>query len=173
MNHFDTHDVFNQATPFENVNLFALDLALQEALEREGGAHAAADLRALGSRLGQAAVLDLGRQANLNAPRLHSFDRSGRRIDEVEFHPSWHALMALMIEAGAHDSPWTSGHGGAHVARAAQYLLFGQVENGAQCPVTMTFACVPALRQAGPIADKWLPKILSRQYDPRSLPIEQ
>ena len=81
--------------------------------------------------------------------------------------------MTLMIEAGAHASPWDSGLPGAHVARAAQYLLFGQVENGAQCPVTMTFACVPALRQAGAITDKWLPKILSRQYDPRSLPIEQ
>ena len=173
MNHFDTHDVFNQATPFENVNLFACDPVLQEALVREGAGDAAGELHALGARLGQAAILDLGRLANLHSPRLHNFDRNGRRIDEVEFHPSWHALMALMIEAGAHSSPWTSGKSGAQVARAAQYLLFGQVENGAQCPVTMTYACVPALRQAGPIADKWLPKILARQYDPRSLPVEQ
>ncbi len=173
MNQYDTHEVFNQAPPFENVNLYGCDRVLQEALLREGGAAAADSLHALGARLGRAEVLDLGRQANANSPKLHNFDRSGRRVDEVEFHPSWHALMTLMIEAGAHAAPWDSGQGGAQVARAAQYLLFGQVENGAQCPVTMTYACVPALRQAGPIAAKWLPKILSRQYDPRSLPIEQ
>ena len=173
MHHFDTHQVFNQAAPFENVNLFGCDLALQEALQREGGAAAAGALHALGERLGHAEILDLGRQANANSPKLHNFDRSGRRVDEVEFHPSWHALMTLMIESGVHAAPWDSGLPGAQVTRAAQYLLFGQVENGAQCPVTMTYACVPALRQAGALADKWLPKILSRQYDPRSLPIEQ
>jgi putative acyl-CoA dehydrogenase len=173
MHHFDTHQVFNQATPFENINLYACDIALQEALQREGGAAADSELRALGERLGRAEVLDLGRQANANSPVLHNFDRSGRRIDEVEFHPSWHALMALMIESGVHASPWDSGLPGAQVVRAAQYLLFGQVENGAQCPVTMTYASVPALRQAGPMVASWLPKILSRQYDPRSLPISQ
>jgi putative acyl-CoA dehydrogenase len=81
--------------------------------------------------------------------------------------------MTMMIESGVHASPWDSGQAGAQVVRAAQYLLFGQVENGAQCPVTMTYASVPALRQAGPIGARWLPKILSRQYDPRSLPVEQ
>ena len=173
MNHYDTHEVLNQAPPFENVNLFACDRALQEALQREGGGAATDALHLLGERLGRAEVLDLGRQANANPPKLVQFNRSGRRVDEVEFHPSWHALMTLMIESGVHAAPWDSGLPGAQVVRAAQYLLFGQVENGAQCPVTMTYACVPALRQAGPIGDKWLPKILSRQYDPRSLPIEQ
>ena len=173
MTPYQTHEVFNQASAFENINLYTCDLALQEALMREGGAHAAAALTALGAQLGTAAVLDLGRLANVHGPVLKQFNRSGERIDEVEFHPAWHALMALMIENGAHASPWDSGQGGAQVARAAQYLLFGQVENGAQCPVTMTYACVPALRQAGTLAAKWLPKILSRQYDPRSLPIEQ
>jgi putative acyl-CoA dehydrogenase len=118
MNHFDTHEVFNQAPPFENVNLFACDIALREALEREGGAAAADQLHALGDKLGSAATLDLGRQANLNSPRLQHFDRSGRRVDEVEFHPSWHALMALMIGEGVHASPWDSGVAGAQVARA-------------------------------------------------------
>ncbi|MCC6072452.1 isovaleryl-CoA dehydrogenase [Massilia sp. GCM10020059] len=173
MSEFDTHEVFNQAPPFENVNLFACDPALMEALAREGAGWAADGLRELGARLGAAETLDLARQANVNAPRLLNFDRGGRRIDEVEFHPAWHKLMSMLIEAGAHASPWDSGRRGAQVARAAQYLLFGQVENGSQCPVTMTYASVPALRQAGPIADKWLPKILSRQYDPRSLPVGQ
>ncbi|MES2324034.1 MAG: isovaleryl-CoA dehydrogenase [Pseudomonadota bacterium] len=173
MSHYDTHQVFNQAGAFQDVNLFACDQALQEALAREGGAWAGPQLQELGARLGTADVLDLGRQANVNKPILHNFDRSGRRVDEVEFHPSWHRLMAMMIEGGAHAAPWDTPRPGAQVARAAQYLLFGQVENGAQCPVTMTYACVPALRHAGPIADKWLPKILSRQYDPRSLPVEQ
>jgi putative acyl-CoA dehydrogenase len=173
MNQFDTHDVFNQAPPFLSVNLFACDLALQQALEREGAGWAAPALRDLGAILGQPEILDLGRQANANPPRLVNFDRSGRRIDEVEFHPAWHELMTLMIGAGVHASPWDSGQPGAQVARAARFLLFGQVENGAQCPVTMTYASVPALRQCGAIAAEWLPKILSREYDPRSLPISQ
>jgi putative acyl-CoA dehydrogenase len=172
MNAFDTHAVSNTVAPFENVNLYACDPALQEALEREGGASQAASLHALGERLGRAEVLDLARLANLHTPRLHNFDRGGHRIDEVEFHPSWHSLMALLIENGAHASPWEGEGAGAQVARAARYMLFGQLENGSQCPVTMTYASVPALRQAPRIAAKWLPKILSREYDPRSLPVE-
>jgi putative acyl-CoA dehydrogenase len=176
MNSFDTHVILNQATPFGDVNLFDCDIALREAVAREGAGWAAERLGALGARLGAAATLELGRLANVHGPVLHQFDRGGRRIDEVEFHPAWHALMTLLIESGAASMPWEpQGEGaqaGLHVARAAQYLLFGQVENGAQCPVTMTFASVAALRHAGPIADTWLPKILSRRYDARSLPIE-
>ncbi|MFM9433211.1 putative acyl-CoA dehydrogenase [Janthinobacterium sp. CG_23.3] len=171
MNQFDTHEVFNQAPPFENVNLFDCDPALREALQREGGGASAAALSALGERLGRAETLDLARQANVNAPRLHNFDRAGKRIDEVEFHPAWHQLMALLIESGAHCSAWDGSQ--TQVARAAQYMLFGQLENGSQCPVTMTYASVPALRQAPHIGARWLPKILSREYDPRSLPIAQ
>lgn len=172
MNPFDTHEVSNTVAPFENVNLYAADPALQEALLREGGAAAAESLHALGAQLGRAEVLDLARLANLHTPKLHNFDRGGKRIDEVEFHPAWHGLMALLIENGAHASPWLGG-AGAQVARAARYMLFGQLENGSQCPVTMTYASVPALKQAPKIAAKWLPKILSTEYDPRSLPVEQ
>ncbi|MFC5460715.1 isovaleryl-CoA dehydrogenase [Massilia niabensis] len=173
MNPFETHEVFNQAPPFGDVNLFSIDPALQEALVREGAGWAFDELTALGERLGRFEVLDLARLANANGPRLAGFDRSGRRIDEVEFHPAWHALMDLMIGAGAHSSPWTDPRPGAQVARAAAYLLFGQVENGAQCPVTMTYASVPALRRAGSLGERWLPKILSLDYDPRSLPVGQ
>ncbi len=173
MSQFDTHEVFNQAPPFGDVNLFGCDAALREGLAREGADWAAGALDALGERLGRFEILDLAHVANANGPRLVSFDRSGRRIDEVEFHPAWHQLMALMIGAGVHASPWVEARPGAQVARAAAYLLFGQVENGAQCPVTMTYASVPALRRNERIAAKWLPKILSREYDPRSLPVEQ
>ncbi|MCU6498218.1 isovaleryl-CoA dehydrogenase [Rugamonas sp. A1-17] len=172
MNPFDTHEVSNTVAPFENINLYAADPALREALLREGGAAAAESLHALGAQLGRAEVLDLARLANQHTPKLHNFDRAGKRVDEVEFHPAWHSLMALLIENGAHASPWLGGPG-AQVARAARYMLFGQVENGSQCPVTMTYASVPALKQAPKIAARWLPKILSTEYDPRSLPVGQ
>ena len=173
MDDFATHEVFNQATPFADVNLFGCDLALREALEREGAGWAAAHLDTLGAALGRAEVLDLARLANAHGPRLVSYDRAGNRIDEIEFHPAWHQLMSMLIGAGAHSRPWQEPRPGAQVARAAQYLLFGQVENGAQCPVTMTFASVPALRRHPRLAAEWLPKILSNDYDPRSLPVAQ
>jgi len=172
MQAFDTHEVRNTVAPFANINLFAADPALQEAVQREGAGDAAAALHALGEELGRAETLDLARLANLYTPRLHNYDREGRRIDEVEFHPAWHQLMGLLIGHGTHSSPWQGGPG-AQVARAARYLMFGQVENGSQCPVTMTYASVPALKQAPRIAARWLPKILSNDYDPRSLPVEQ
>jgi putative acyl-CoA dehydrogenase len=173
MNRFDTHEVFNQAPPFGDVNLLRCDPALREALEREGGAWALEALDRLGQQLGSAAVADLARVANEFTPRLVNFDRNGNRVDDIEFHPAWHALMTLLIENGAHSLPWEAPRAGAQVARGAAYLLFGQVENGSQCPVTMTYASVPALRQNAAIAAKWLPKILSREYDPRSLPVER
>ena len=172
----DTHHVFNQPAPFENINLFACDAALQEAVRREGGAAASPQLHALGEQLGRADMQALARLANVHGPQLQQYDRAGRRIDEVAFHPAWHALMDLLVGAGLHAAPWSAPGPGAHVARAAAYLLVGQLENGAQCPLTMTFASVPALRQAvhlPQIAARWLPKILSLVYDSRSLPVEQ
>ena len=173
MNPYDTHEVSNQVAPFADINLFDCDPALREALLREGGAAEVDALHALGRQLGRAETLELARLANRNGPVLLNFDGNGRRIDEVEFHPAWHSLMALLIGHGAHASPWDSAAAGAQVARAARYILFGQVENGSQCPVTMTYASVAALRLSPRLAARWLPKILSRVYDPRSLPIEQ
>src|SRR4051794_33357940 len=106
MNRFDTHEVFNQAAPFGDVNLFDCDPALREGLVREGAGWAADGLARLGQQLGSAAVLDLARLANEFSPRLVNFDRNGRRIDEVEFHPAWHELMGLLIGNGAHSLPW-------------------------------------------------------------------
>jgi len=101
MNPFDTHEVLNQAPPFRDVNLYRCDPALQEALAREGGGWAAPELDTLGARLGSAEVQELARQANAHGPVLRRFDPAGRRIDEIEFHPAWHALMASMTGARA------------------------------------------------------------------------
>jgi len=170
-----THEVLNQSTPFVDRNLFAIDPALQDAVARNGAEWARAELSALGARLGSAEVAEWARAANTFTPQLRTFDRSGRRIDEVEFHPAWHEVMRLMIGAGVHADPWADPRPGAQVARAAKYLLFSQVENGAQCPVTMTYAVVPVMQRyaaATPaIARDWLPRILSHGYDPASRPI--
>lgn len=176
---FETHQVTNQAEPFAPDNLFACDLALQEALAREAPAlgHAASrQMHVLGQQVAAAAKQDWARLANQNSPKLCNYNRQGQRIDEVEFHPAWHELMRLMIASGVHAAPWQAeadGNAGqgAHVLRAAQYILFGQLENGAQCPVTMTFAAVPALKLAPEIARHWLPKLFSREYDPSSQPM--
>ena len=167
-----THEVTNQSTPFVGRNLYTNDPALQESFERLGAGWADAALRSLGDRLGSQEVADWARLANAFPPHLRSFDRSGRRIDEVEFHPAWHEIMRLMVATGVHAEPWVDPKSGAQVARAAKYLLFSQVENGAQCPVTMSYAVVPVMqRQAADvpgIARDWLPRILSNDYDPTS-----
>jgi putative acyl-CoA dehydrogenase len=175
MNH--THEVLNQSTPFVDRNLYAVDAALRDAVARQGGDWAQADLQALGSRLGSAEVQEWARLANVYTPQLRTFDRYGRRIDEVEFHPAWHEVMRLMIGSGVHADPWAEPRAGAQVARAAKYFMYSQVENGAQCPVTMTYAVVPVIQRfarANPaIAREWLPKILSHTYDPSSRPIAE
>lgn len=173
MDAFDTHQVFNVAPPFVDFNLYTCDAALHEALVREGGGWAAPRLAALGARLGSAEVQELARLANLHGPTLASFDRGGRRVDQLEFHPAWHTLMEIAVGAGAHAAPWSEPRPGAQVARAAQYLLIGQAENGIQCPLTMTYAAVPALRRAPALAAVWLPRILACHYDPRPLPVHQ
>ncbi len=172
-----THDVTNQAPPLENFNLFNTDRALQEATKREGAAWAQSELAQLGDTLGRADTLKLGVLANQFPPQLKTHDRFGNRRDEVEFHPAWHELMALMVSHGVHAAPWANPQPGAHVARAAAYVMHAQVENGTQCPLTMTYAVYPVLKkQAGSspwIRDAWLPKIVSTQYDSRFLPVAQ
>jgi putative acyl-CoA dehydrogenase len=165
----------NQPPPFEGHNLFATDAALQEAVQREGAGWACERLTAWGERLGRADTFALAARANRFAPELHTHDRFGNRIDEVAFDPAWHELMTLAMREGEHCTPWLDPRAGAQVARSAGYLLHAEVENGTQCPLTMTFAAVPVLRRhaaafAG-LADTWLPRSLGREYDPRSLPV--
>jgi putative acyl-CoA dehydrogenase len=172
-----THEVFNQSTPFVDRNLYEIDAALQQAISRFDADWAEAELLTLGARLGSGEVAEWARLANIFPPQLRNFDRSGRRIDEVDFHPAWHRVMSLMIGAGVHADPWADPKPGAQVARAGKYLLFSQVENGAQCPVTMTYAVVPVMQRyaaAVPaIARDWMPRILSHNYDAGSGPISE
>ncbi|HSN31832.1 MAG TPA: isovaleryl-CoA dehydrogenase [Ideonella sp.] len=166
-----THEVFNQPTPFENRNLYAVDDALREALGPFAAGWAHDELNALGAAWGSAAMQALARDANDFPPRLRTHDARGVRIDEIEFHPAWHTLMGALIASGAHAAPWSQPRAGAQVARAAKYLLWSQVENGTQCPATMTFAVVPVIAAQPALAPKWMPKLLSRDHDPRSLPM--
>jgi putative acyl-CoA dehydrogenase len=172
---FATHAVLNQSAPLEDYNLFDSDRALGDALafncpgERLPAARAR--LSALGAELGQRESFAQAEAANRHTPELRAWDRFGNRRDEVEFHPAWHALMALLTRHGLHTGPWADPSPGAHVERAAGYLMMGEVENGVQCPATMTYGAVPAIRADAALAAEWLPKLLARDYDPRFAPL--
>ncbi|WP_282606253.1 acyl-CoA dehydrogenase family protein [Pelagibius sp. Alg239-R121] len=170
MTHLATHDVSNQVPPLENINLFEQDVVLRDAVAREGAGWAETKLRALGATLGGTQGLKLGEDANRHPPELRAFDRSGQRIDEVEYHPAYHALMGLGFEYGVPSIAWTANQSGGHVAHAAMEYLFSQVEAGVCCPMTMTYAAVPALRVQPEIAGEWEPRLTSSHYDSRMIP---
>jgi putative acyl-CoA dehydrogenase len=159
-----THEVTNQAPPLQDRNLFTDHAALVEGLQREGGGWAHERAVEVGAAWG-GEPLEWGVAANENPPRLRTHDRFGNRIDEVEFHPAWHQLMTLASEHELHALPWTAGREGAHVARAALSLTAGQVEAGHGCPITMTFAAVPALRAQPELAAEWEPLLTAPAYD--------
>jgi putative acyl-CoA dehydrogenase len=159
-------EVLNQPPPLINYNLFDADAPLREALEREGGSWAHDMVRELGRLAGTEEAIDWGFQANSNPPELHTHDRFGHRIDEVEFHPAWHRLMEVAIGHGLHALPWREPRAGAHAARAAAFYIWSQVEGGHGCPVSMTYAAVPALRQQPELAAEWEPLMTTLDYDP-------
>ncbi len=168
-----THEVLNQPPPLDARNVFADNTPLLEATEREGASWALERASALGELIGEADGPQLlwGRQANENRPVLHTHDRYGHRIDEVEYHPAWHQLMALGVEHELHALPWRETDRPApHVARAALYMTAMQAEAGFCCPITMTFAVVPALRAQPELAAEWEPLVTATTYDPRSIP---
>ncbi|HEY1982598.1 MAG TPA: isovaleryl-CoA dehydrogenase [Xanthobacteraceae bacterium] len=167
------YPVTNQPPPLEPYNLLLSDRVLHEAVAREKAAWAEADLTALGNKLGDPQTIQLGFEANRNPPQLRTFDRYGHRIDEVDFHPAWHALLSIAVEAGLHSSPWAQPKPGAHVARAAGTYMLGQIESGVYCPLAMTYGAVPALRHAPEVAAGWLPRIFTRHYDPRFRPASE
>src|SRR4030081_479244 len=156
----------NQPPPLVDYNLFESDAPLREALEREGGAWAHDLVQDLGRLAGTQQAIDWGFQANANSPVLRTHDRFGNRIDEVEFHPAWHRLMEVAVGHGLHAMPWREPRLGAHAARAAAFYIWSQVEGGHGCPVSMTYAAVPALRQQKELAGRWEPLITTLDYDP-------
>jgi len=160
-----THEVFNQPPPLTDFNV-ADDPALLDALVREEAGWAAGDVRALGQLAGSAQAREWGRLANEHAPRLHTHDRFGNRIDEVEFHPAWHSLMRVAVEHGLHAAPWASARPGAHVARAAGFYVWGSTDAGHTCPISMTYASVPALRHSPELAAQYEPLLTATEYHP-------
>jgi putative acyl-CoA dehydrogenase len=172
---WQTHTVFNQPPPLEGVDVFASNLPLVEATEREGAGWVRERASQLGRLVGAVGgpQQEWGRLANENKPVLHTHDRYGNRIDEVEFHPAWHKLMRMGVEHELHSMPWTSDEPFAHTARAAMYMTAMQAEAGFACPITMTFAVVPALRAQPELAAEWEPLITATTYDPRPVPAAQ
>jgi putative acyl-CoA dehydrogenase len=156
-----THEVLNQSVPFEDVDLFGTDVALQEALEREGGGWALDRVAEAGRVAGSAEALEHGRRAERNEPRLITHDRYGHRVDRVELDPSWHWLLDGAVARGIHALPWSEPRPGAHVARAALMLLWTHANAGVMCPISMTYSAVPALRADAELAAEWEPRLIA------------
>lgn len=171
---FATHEVFNQSPPFEDVDLFATDRPLVEAVRANGGAKAERELSEFGRQWGSAAMADRGRMANENTPKLRSFDAKGNRRDRVEFHPAYHELMAHSAHAGVHNSTWTAdgkpAGDAAEVIRAAKFHIAAQVETGHLCPITMTRASVGALAMQPDLLARVMPVLSAKSYDPSFAP---
>ena len=171
---FETHDIFNQSPPYEDVDLFASNRALQDTVQVNGAGAEAAALAEFGRHWGTAAMFDAARLANENTPKLKTFDTKGFRRDTVEFHPAYHAFMADSMRAGLHASIWrdngTRAGAPSEVARAARYFMVAQVENGHMCPITMTRACIGALAVEPAVLQKVIGKITARTYDPTFRP---
>jgi putative acyl-CoA dehydrogenase len=170
---WQTHTVSNQAPPLEGVDVFSSNLPLVESVEREGAGWVRERASALGRFVGGEPQQLWGRLANENKPVLHTHDRYGNRIDEVEFHPAWHELMTMGVQHELHSLPWTSEEPFAHTARAALYMTAMQAEAGFCCPITMTFAAVPALRAQPELAAEWEPLLTATTYDPRLVPVSE
>ena len=161
-----THEVTNQPVPLVGHNVYAGDRALRDALAFHLPGADEAGRIAFGALLGSEAMQTHARLANVHKPELHTHDRFGHRSDTVEFHPSYHALLGAAVEAGLHATPWSRG-AGAHIERAAGFVMFTQLEPSVLCPVSMTYAVTPALRDNAPVFAAWFDKLASTRYDPR------
>jgi putative acyl-CoA dehydrogenase len=167
-----THAVTNQPPPLEGVNLFTQNRPLVEALEREGAGWGFEEAAAIGEIAGGEAIR-WGFEANENPPKLRTHDRFGHRVDQVEFHPAWHALMRTSVAHELHALPWRSKRPGAHAARVARTLTLSQVEAGHGCPITMTFAAIPALAAQPEVLAAWEERLASTRYDARDVPVAE
>ncbi|MEO4027641.1 acyl-CoA dehydrogenase family protein, partial [Chromobacterium vaccinii] len=170
---WQTHEVSNQYDELQDYSLFDTDPALKEALHRAGADWATPWLADYGERLGRAETFELAEQANRCAPQLQAFDRRGRRVDRVDFHPSWHELLALYRAQGLVSLPFDSERPGRWTAFLAGFYLHGQVEAGTLCPATMTQAAIPLLRREPALWAQLGDKLLCREYDARDLPAER
>ena len=166
----ETHRVENLPKPLVNYNSYSTDIALTSLIKSFAPQLKTENLHKFGAICGSESVIDLGFQANAHKPELHTHDRYGHRVDEVRFHPSYHELMALSMEQGIHSSHWESGVADRNLERAAKSYLMCQVEAGHGCPITMTSAAIPSLKNNVALYDAWAPKILNKDYDPRNLP---
>ena len=168
----NTHEVFNQAQALCGVNLYLVNRPLRDTLALHAPGLDTTRLCAIGREVGSAALQDHARLANTHPPVLHTHDRVGRRIDELEFHPSYHALLGRALHHGLHGTPWSRGvH--AHVERAAAFMLFTEAEASVLCPVSMSYAVTPALRANPALHAAWGPKLAATAYDPRFVPMAQ
>jgi putative acyl-CoA dehydrogenase len=167
------HTVANQVPLFEGRNLFTSDPFLHQVISKLTGDTFEELLTKFGAESGTKARFEAGRLANENTPTLKTFDRVGNRINEVEYDSSYHDLMRFSMANGLHTSPWSDPRRGRLVARCAQNYMMAQVEAGHGCPITMTFAAVPALKNAGGVGETWIPRLLATAYDPRNLPAHQ
>lgn len=171
MSALGTHEVTNQAAEFAGRNVYLIDTPLREAILREAGPWLDARMTKLGAIAGSEEFQELGALANRYPPELVSFDRFGRRLDEVRFHPAYHRLMATAMEHEIHDISWTKDHEGAHLAHLGLLALLTHADAGVGCPINMTYAAVPALRAHADVAQAWLDKLLGGQYDAPLRPI--
>ncbi|HYZ15957.1 MAG TPA: isovaleryl-CoA dehydrogenase [Candidatus Acidoferrum sp.] len=167
-----THEVTNQPPPLVGYDV-AQDAALLEGMRREGAGWDEAALHALGTRAGSDEAIAWGFDANRYPPELRTHDRYGNRVDEVVFHPSWHRLMETAVAYGLHGTPWREPRDGAHVARAARFYVWSQVESGHGCPISMTYAAIPVLRRRSDLAALFEPVLTSTSYDPVLRPLRE
>src|SRR5690606_28153161 len=168
----ETHEVTNQVRTMDGANLYRSDLRLQEWIRSYVVGCGEARLDAY-EVVECGPLMVAGFLANENKPQLRTHDRYGHRIDQVDFHPAYHQLMHTAIKHQLPSLPWTNPCAGAHVVRAGLCYLHNQAEAGSSCPLTMTFAAVPALKRQADIAEQWLPKVLASEYDPRNVQMEQ
>lgn len=169
-----THQVLNQVPRLEDYNLWECDPLLHQLSVSE---EAKERLKSFGGKLGGKGFIEAGRLANEQLPTLQTHDRYGHRLDQVTFHPSYHQMFAAGMEFGVHCLPWTASEPdvASHLERATGHYMLSQIEAGVGCPLTMTFAGVPALQRYAPpdLQEKWIPKLTAQTYDSRFLPVEQ
>ncbi|MBL8551085.1 MAG: acyl-CoA dehydrogenase family protein [Hyphomonadaceae bacterium] len=170
--HLATHEVTNQPAPLEDVNFFSADAMLIDAVRWSGADKYRDRIAELGARVGSAETQGWSAEANKATPIFKPFDRYGHRIDEVEFHPSYHKLMALGLDAGVSACAWREKENG-HALHAGLFILMSMADHGVCCPMSMTYAVVPALRREPSVADEWVPRVAASAYDERFIPASE